>query len=148
MKFIIIIITSLILFSCNTNEDKINNDINKSEITKSSEYIKDSPADLAQQQLTAYNLRDIEAFLIPYADDVEIYTYPNELKYQGKDKMREIYYKMFKNTLKLHCELVSRIVQGNIVIDKERVQFGDKVKEAVAIYHIENKKIKKIYFIK
>ena len=55
---------------------------------------------------------------------------------------------MFENTPKLHCELKERIVQGNIIIDKERVQFGDKIVEAVAIYHIENDKIKKVYFIK
>ena len=55
---------------------------------------------------------------------------------------------MFENTPNLHCELVGRIVQGNTVIDKERVQFGDNIIEVVAIYHIENDKIKRVYFIK
>lgn len=36
---------------------------------------------------------------------------------------------------------------GNIVIDKERVQFGNKTFESVSIYHIESNKIKKVYFI-
>ncbi len=102
---------------------------------------------MAQRQLNAYNFRNIEAFLEPYADDVEVYSYPNTLLYKGKDNMRKRYSKMFENTPKLHCELKERIVQGNIVIDKERVQFGDKIVEAVAIYHIENDKIKKVYFI-
>jgi hypothetical protein len=44
--------------------------------------------------------------------------------------------------------LVNRIVHGDVVIDKEQVQFVDKIKEAVAVYKIENKKIKKVYFIK
>lgn len=61
--------------------------------------------------------------------------------------MREGYSKMFENTPNLHCELVDRIVQGNIVIDKEKVIFGNRTVEAIAIYHIENNKIKKVYFI-
>lgn len=120
--------------------------INNGVVFNPSEIIKDSPADLAQRQLNAYNFRNIEAFLEPYADDVEVYTYPDQLMYKGKDNMRKGYAEMFKNTPNLHCELKERIVQGNIVIDKERVQFGDKIVEAVAIYHIENNKIKKVYF--
>ena len=54
---------------------------------------------------------------------------------------------MFANPPNLHCELVGRIAQGNVVIDKEQVQFGDKIIEAVAIYHITNGKISKVYFI-
>ena len=61
--------------------------------------------------------------------------------------MRPIYAELFKNTPNLHCELVNRIVQGNTVIDQERVQFGNQIIEAIAIYHIENGKIKRVYFI-
>jgi hypothetical protein len=43
--------------------------------------------------------------------------------------------------------LLERIVQGNIVIDKERVQFGTQKVEAVAIYHIEGGKIKRVFFV-
>jgi hypothetical protein len=61
--------------------------------------------------------------------------------------MRKEYAKMFETTPNLHCELAGRLVQGNIVIDKERVQFGNTIVEGIAIYHIENNKIKKVYFI-
>ncbi len=126
---------------------KINTVINKGVVYRPSELLKDTPADLAQRQLNAYNLRNIEAFLEPYAEDVEIYNYPDQLQSKGKETMRTVYSKMFENTPNLHCELVDRIVQGNIVIDKERVLFGDRIIEAVAIYHIENNKIKKVFFI-
>lgn len=129
------------------NITKINTVFNNGFELKPNEILSDSPTDLTQRQLNAYNLRDIDAFLEPYADDVEIYTYPDQLQSKGKDKMREGYSKMFENTPNLHCELVGRIVQGNIVIDKEKVIFGDRTIEAVAIYHIENNKIKKVYFI-
>ena len=130
------------------NITKINLVINKGVIFNPNELIKDTPTDLAQRQLNAYNFRNINAFLEPYAEDVEVYNYPDKLLFKGKETMRKSYSQMFKNTPNLHCELIGRVAQGNIVIDKERVQFGGKIIEAIAIYHIENNKIKKVYFIK
>jgi imidazolonepropionase-like amidohydrolase len=143
---------NLILLNANPIDD-INNItlidkvINNGVVLDPKSILKETPAALAQRQLNAYNLRNIDAFLEPYADDVEIYNYPDELRFKGKETMRKGYAKMFENTPNLHCELLGRIVQGNVVIDKERVQFGDKIMEAVAIYHIENDKIKRVYFI-
>ncbi len=130
------------------NISKINLVINKGVVFNPEDLIRDTPIDLVQRQLNAYNFRNLNAFLEPYSEDVEIYYYPDELVLTGKEGMREIYSKMFKNTPNLHCELMGRVAQGNIVIDKERVQFGDSISEAIAIYHIENNKIKKVYFVK
>lgn len=108
----------------------------------------DTPTDLAQRQLNAYNARDIDAFLEPYADDVELYELPDKLLSKGKEAMRKQYATMFERTPDLHCELVNRIVVNNTVIDHERVTFGSGRSpiQAVAIYKIENGKIKKVYF--
>ncbi|MEO1513493.1 MAG: nuclear transport factor 2 family protein [Bacteroidota bacterium] len=108
-----------------------------------------SPEQLAQEQLDAYNARDIDAFLKPYSDEVEIYNFPDQLISKGKESMRKSYAQMFANTPKLHCELVSRMVQGNTVIDQERVTgFGpDRVMHAIAVYKVEDGKIAKVYFI-
>ncbi|MGD1840791.1 MAG: nuclear transport factor 2 family protein [Thermonemataceae bacterium] len=105
---------------------------------------------LAQQQLDAYNNGDIDAFLVPYAETVEVYTFPNELSYKGKEKMRPRYAKFFEQYPDLHCELVNRIVQGNTVIDHERIQGipGRSPFEAIAIYKIEDNKIAKVYFVR
>ncbi|MEW7292895.1 amidohydrolase family protein [Aquimarina sp. 2304DJ70-9] len=121
--------------------------VNKGIVFNPDELIQDMPSDLVQRQLNAYNFRNIEAFLEPYAEDVEVYTYSNKLQYKGKETMRKRYSKMFEVAVGLHCELKERIVQGNIVIDKEHVTFKDRAVEAVAIYHIENNKISKVYFI-
>lgn len=144
---------NLVLLDGNPTEDienvtKINAIINKGVIFKPNTLIKDSPTDLAQRQLNAYNFRNIDAFLEPYADDVEIYSYPDKLLYRGKEMMRKRYSEIFDEVPDLHCELKERIVQGNVVIDKERVQFGKELFEAVAIYHIEKNKIKRVYFIR
>lgn len=109
---------------------------------------KTTPEILAQKQLEAYNARDIDAFLEPYADDVEIYTFPNTLRTKGKDEMRKSYDTYFKKTPNLHCEIKNRIIQGNTVIDKEFITGVDKPFEAIAIYQIENNKIKRVYFVR
>jgi imidazolonepropionase-like amidohydrolase len=129
------------------NLSKIYRVINKGVVFNPESIIEETPIALVQRQLNAYNFRNIEAFLEPYADDVEIYNYPDKLIEKGKAEMRKNYAAMFEKVPNLHCELMGRIVQGNTVIDKERVQFGKEIVEAVAIYHIENNKIKKVYFI-
>ena len=89
---------------------------------------------LAQQQLDAYNERDIEAFLKPYADSVKVFRFPNQLLYQGKETMRPRYASMFENTPELHCTLVNRIVFGDTVIDQESVKISEeKTFGAIAI---------------
>ncbi len=130
------------------NLQQINLVINKGFVIKPDTLIKETPLSLVQKQLIAYNARNIDAFLEPYADDVEIYDFPNKLLSKGKEAMRKDY--AFFNTVpELHCEIKQRIIQGNIVIDKESVTgFGSsKPLEATAIYHIEGNKIKRVYFM-
>ncbi len=106
---------------------------------------------LAQQQLDAYNKRDIEAFLIPYSDSVKVYNNITEFGYQGKEKMREGYTNFFSKLDSLHCDVVNRIVTENTVIDHEKLYFGFpgqvQHSEAIAIYKIAHDKIQEVYFV-
>ncbi|GAB5466385.1 MAG: hypothetical protein Kapaf2KO_18210 [Candidatus Kapaibacteriales bacterium] len=105
---------------------------------------------LAQEQLEAYNSRDIDAFLVPFSDSVEVYTFPDKLIYKGKDIMRKAYEGKFAELVNLHCKITSRIVFGNTVIDSEEVTgiLPDEIVEAIAIYTIENNKIQKVHFLR
>ena len=129
------------------NITKINKVIHKGDVFDPEKLLSETPEQLVQRQLNAYNFRNIEAFLDTYADDVEVYTFPEKIDYKGKDTMRKIYADMFNRTPNLHCELKGRIVQGNIVIDSEHVTFNSGSIDGVAIYHVENGKIKKVYFL-
>ncbi|UJP67092.1 nuclear transport factor 2 family protein [Mongoliitalea daihaiensis] len=104
---------------------------------------------LAQAQLDAYNQRDLDSFLIPYAEDVKVYEFPDKLLYEGKQRMSEIYGRMFIRTPDLNCYLVNRLVMGNTVIDQELVTIdkNQPPMKAIAIYKIHNKKITEVYFI-
>ena len=129
------------------NLTKIDRIINRGLIINRDTLLPATPEDLVQKQLNAYNLRDIEGFLEPYAEDVELYMYPDTLLGKGRENMRQNYTSMFKNIPDLHCELAARIVQGNVVIDHEKVRMENNIISAVAIYHITNGKISKVYFI-
>ncbi len=129
------------------NLEKISLVINKGFVIRPDTLIKETALALVQRQLNAYNDRDLEAFLEPYAEDVELYSFPSTLLSKGKEAMRKDY-AFFKNVPNLHCEIKERIIQGNTIIDKESITgFGSKPLEATAIYQIENNKIRKVYFI-
>lgn len=102
---------------------------------------------IVQIQLEAYNNRDIDAFMATYTKDIKLYNYPEKLKTEGQKAMRESYNKFFKNTPDLHAFIKNRIVIGNKVIDEEQVTINGKIYNAVAIYEVENGKIKKVTFI-
>jgi imidazolonepropionase-like amidohydrolase len=120
--------------------------IKSGNVLKADAVINESPEMLIQRQLIAYNARDIDAFLDTYADNVELYDFPDTLVVSGKEKMRSIYDGFFKTATNLHCQIVDRIVLSNTIIDHERVKFNDKVLEAVAIYEVKDGKIIKVTF--
>lgn len=120
--------------------------INKGRVWYPDSLVINTPEMLAQQQLNAYNAHDLEAFLAPYADNVQVFRFPDKPDMKGKEEMRKAYQFVTK-TPKLYCKLLNRIVQGNMVIDHEEVWgFGEKPFYGVAIYVIEKGKISKVYF--
>ncbi len=109
----------------------------------------DSPQQIAQRQLNAYNAGNVDAFVGYYHSEVEVYQFPNTLRYTGREKMRGNYAGFFEKNPKLHCELTERIVLGNKVIDREHItglSSGGSF-DAVAIYEIEAGMIRRVYFI-
>jgi imidazolonepropionase-like amidohydrolase len=122
--------------------------INKGKLFAPDTVVKYEPVDLVQQQLNAYNAHDLEAFLAPYADDVEIYSTSGKLMMQGKEQMRKEY-KFITTVPNLYCRLVNRIVSGSTVIDHEEIWMRPEpvnLQYGVAVYVIEKGKIRRVYF--
>ncbi len=107
-------------------------------------------ARLVQEQLDAYNQRDIEAFLEPYSDSVKIFNHPDQLLYEGKEGMRKRYGPRFESNPDLHCTLMNRMVLDNMVIDQESVivKKGNPPVQVFAMYKIAGNKIVEVYFIR
>ena len=106
-----------------------------------------TPEMLAQQQLNGYNAHDINAFLAPYAEDVEIYDLSGKLLMKGKTEMRKNYAGLLKMP-GLYCRLLNRIVQDDTIIDHEEITANSlkKPKYGIAIYVTANGTITKVYF--
>ncbi len=109
--------------------------------------IPQTPEELVQKQLVAYNARNLEAFISVYSDDVKLYNFPGELILEGKDQMRDRYKTRFESQ-NLYAEIISRTLMGNYILDHERVTgIRDGKVDATAIYHAENGLIDKVWFI-
>ncbi|NMR34442.1 amidohydrolase family protein [Chryseobacterium aquaticum] len=131
------------------NLNKVNLVFKNGEAIDPEKIIKESPEMLVQKQVNGYNARNIDAFLEPYSEEIELYMFPNQLISKGKEAMRKDYSEMFKKLTNLHCHIKNRIVNGNFVIDQESVSGMRKNQtvEATAIYEIKDNKISKVYFL-
>lgn len=109
-----------------------------------------TPSMIAQGQLESYNLQNIDDFLSWYADDVEVYNFPNELVYKGLDEMRKRYTNAWKLNPNQKATVTDRISVGNTVMDKEIVtgRANGIIVNVIAIYKIENDKITQVYFVR
>jgi hypothetical protein len=105
------------------------------------------PVALVEEQLQAYNARDLERFAATYAETIRIYRMPTvEPGIVGKDQLRETYRKRFSSP-GLHADIVNRIAIGNKVIDHERVVgIQDHAIEAVAVYEVVDGLIETVWF--
>lgn len=104
---------------------------------------------LAQQQLDAYNARDIEVFISLYAEHVEAFDINGKLLFSGREAMRQKYERLFSKNPRLHCKLINRMVMGDWVIDYEHVKgkAEGQLDKAIAIYHCVGGKIQTVRFI-
>ena len=106
-----------------------------------------APVEVVEEQLQAYNARDLERFAATYAQDIRIWRMPaTEPSIVGQTKLREVYAKRFASP-SLHATIVNRIATGDKVIDHERVvgiEAGPI--EAVAVYQVADGLIARVWF--
>lgn len=134
-KLLLTLFSVIFLFSCE----------NEVEVTTQGETVKP-----AQGQLDAYNNRDVEEFAKWYAEDVILMRLQSgEVFCRGREQLKQIYSDMFDKSPDLNCELVNRIVCGEIVIDEEQVTGirGEEHVHATAIYEIKNGLIQRAWFV-
>jgi len=108
-----------------------------------------NPITPVEGQLTAYNNRDLEAFLSYYHPRVKIYDFAtDELLIDGHDEMRLRYRQLFEQSPELHATITNRIHLGNMVIDHEKVSghMGTNHIEALAYYEVNHQKITRVWF--
>ncbi|MEC1525447.1 nuclear transport factor 2 family protein [Neobacillus niacini] len=104
---------------------------------------------VVQQQIDFYNNQDIEGFASTYADEITVYTFPdNTITIFGKHALIERYTETFKK--KMFAEIKNRSIVGNRVIDWEVATNGltGETTSLMAIYEIKDNLISKVWFIR
>lgn len=105
--------------------------------------------DRIDEQLRAYNHRDLEGFVNCYHPEVEgMMQLTGETLFRGIEALRTRYRKRFE-TPDLHADILNRIVLGDKLIDHERI-WGvepDAYKEAVVTYQLEAGLIRRVWFM-
>jgi hypothetical protein len=77
--------------------------------------------EVVDQQIAAYNQRDIDGFVACYADNATVVQPDGSLLASGHDEIRAIYGGLFDQSPALRAEISNRIEVGTVVIDEERV---------------------------
>lgn len=80
----------------------------------------DTPEQVVQRQLDAYNAHDLDAWLSTYAMDAQQFEHPSILLASGHAEIRLRAEPRFAEP-NLHAQLLKRVVIGEMVIDQEIV---------------------------
>lgn len=109
-----------------------------------------SPEAVVEEQLQAYNRKDLPAWLATYAPDARQYEHPATLLAKGHEELGARAQVRFREP-NLHARLLQRSVMGNVVVDHELISRtfaeGSGTLETVAIYEVQVGKIQSASFI-
>ena len=98
---------------------------------------------IIDQQLEAFNARDIDRYVSFYSPDAVVQDGIGNVMAQGLDAIRALYGQLFAQSPNLHVEILNRIHVGAWVIDEERTTgfnfegFPSEL-HAPCVYRVEN----------
>ncbi len=106
-----------------------------------------TPIEVVNKRMDFYNGHDFEKFIVLYADNVKIYTYPDKLLGTGTDNITSIFKPKFADK-SIQVEIISQMHNGNYVINHEIVKEDGVDTKYVSIYEVENGLIKSVKFVR
>jgi len=104
---------------------------------------------LVDRQRKAYNNQDLEGFLECYSDDIQVFMLQNDQKLtNSKTELATTMKTAFDSNPESNAQLVTRIEQGNLIVDQERITGHSGITEirSISIYEITDNKISKLWF--
>ncbi|MEV6583662.1 nuclear transport factor 2 family protein [Streptomyces sp. NPDC051582] len=102
-------------------------------------------AQLVERQIDAYNSQSLDDFMDCYADQAELLI-DGVPAVTGQEALRGMYAQQFA-TKPARATVLGRIVQGELVIDQERVVVDGDAATVVAIYRIRDGLIQQVNFV-
>jgi hypothetical protein len=108
------------------------------------------PVEVVQAQVDAYNAHDIATFASCYADNVTVISLSGKHPaISGIAALKQAYAFLATVPKEFHVTIVQRMVNGPIVVDKERAIGlpADKGQpESIAVYEVRDGKIQNVWF--
>lgn len=99
------------------------------------------PEQVFRAQVAAFNARDLDAFLVTYAEDAELHGLLPDRVVRGHEEMREIYAERFEQQ-PLHCEIPALAVHGDRWVSAhERVTSPAGTVELVGVFEVVDGRI-------
>lgn len=101
-------------------------------------------------ELIAYNNRDIDTFCSFYHQDAVVLRLDGSIVAEGLSQIKEVYGRFFDKHPNLHCELKSRIVTEDKIIDEEMITGKPDYpngQHGVVIYQFQGNLILKVWFV-
>ena len=107
------------------------------------------PEARSRKKLGLYNAKDLEGFIAPYADEIELRLLATgETLARGADFLRATYGERFSQATDLQAETVGRIVVSDLVANRERLTDGRGDRsESIDVYHVVDGRIRLVWFV-
>lgn len=106
------------------------------------------PEDVIERQVAAFNAHDLEAFLATYAEDAVVDGVEGaDGPIRGREAMRRHYAKRLAQP-GLRAEIAQRVRMGRWVIDYEIVENDAGRVEAIAVYEVEERLIRRTTLVR
>ncbi len=106
-----------------------------------------SPLSVVNKRMAAYNQHDLTAFLATYAEDVQIYTYPDKHLTDGKAELQSIFEPMFNEAF-VKVTIHHQIEKDSYVTNHETVEYPNATIDYVSIYKVVNSLITEVRFVR
>ncbi|MEP7157733.1 MAG: nuclear transport factor 2 family protein [Betaproteobacteria bacterium] len=106
-----------------------------------------TPLGVVNKRTKALADHDFDSFMSTYADNVEIFVYPDRPLSKGKERIRALFAPMFKNG-DVEFEVAHQMVSDSFVVCESTISFADKSETTIAVYEVRDGLIQTVRFLR
>lgn len=102
---------------------------------------------IVNQRMDAYNEHDIDGFMALYADEFEVFTYPDRSLGKGKQHLRSLFEPMFQEGI-ARVKVHGQFTKDSFVVNHETVDYGTTTTDYMSIYEVRDGLIQSVRFVR
>jgi hypothetical protein len=106
-----------------------------------------SPLSVVNKRTKALADHNFDAFMSTYAEDVQLFVYPDKPLGRGKEHIKMLFAPMFK-TGDVEIAVAQQLVSDSFVVSESTLSFGDKSETTTAVYEVRDGLIQSVRFLR